>query len=144
MQNLICCRLLLSEHTHISLAAHSLLFRELFKAFYPDRRLVVDFMPHTYSRTGEFFDGFVTAFDATDVLILHAVYPSARETLGSPTGRDLFNAVRDRRASTYYFEEHNEAVSQIANLLLPGDLFLTLGAGDNWKVGQSLFRGEAS
>ena len=50
------------------------------RSFYPERRLVVDFMSHTFSRTAALLDRFATAFAAADEVILHPVYASARET----------------------------------------------------------------
>ncbi len=107
-----------------------------FRSFYPGRRIIVDFMPHLYSRTKDLFDGFVTAFDAADVVILHDVYSSARETSGDVSGIDLFRAVLRRHPDTHYFEGFRDAEGFCRRLLSPGDVFITMGAGDNWKLGR--------
>ncbi len=109
--------------------------------FYPARRVVVDFMPHTYSRTAALFDEFVAAFDRADMLILHPVYSSARETSGRVSGFDLYKAVSDRRDNVFYFDDYQDAFRFLVDALSPGDLFLTLGAGDNWKLGRMLLEG---
>ena len=106
--------------------------------FYPDRRIIVDFMSHTYSRTEALLDDFADSFSAADLVVLHKIYASAREAAGTVTGRDLFNRVTARHNAVKYYEEYTDALDYIAEELKPGDLFLTMGAGDNWKLGISL------
>jgi UDP-N-acetylmuramate--alanine ligase len=116
------------------------------KAFWPRRRLVVDFMSHTYSRTKALFGEFVESLDEADVVVLHKIYASAREAPDpSIRGEMLFDAVRRRRtekggdpSTCIYSEEPLAAAGALADLLRPGDLFLTMGAGDNWKLGERL------
>lgn len=108
---------------------------------YPDRRLVVDFMSHTYSRTSALFEEFSGCFSAADILILHKIYGSARELYGKSRERDgraLFEAINGRRQSVYYTDNPEDGVELCADLLGPGDLFLTLGAGNNWLIGPRL------
>ncbi|MBN1685920.1 MAG: UDP-N-acetylmuramate--L-alanine ligase [Spirochaetales bacterium] len=109
-----------------------------YRVFYPGRRIVVDFMPHLYSRTKDLFDGFVAAFDDADVVILHGIYASAREKSGKVTGADLFREVKKRHPRTFYFEKIEEAEGFCRELLAPGDVFITMGAGDNWKLGRAV------
>jgi UDP-N-acetylmuramate--alanine ligase len=114
------------------------------KAFWPGRRLVVDFMPHLYSRTKALFTEFASCLDEADVAVLHDIYASAREVPdGSVSGRALFEAVESERSRigagpTMYFEKPLDAVSHLKKELKAGDLFLTMGAGDNWKLGEAL------
>jgi UDP-N-acetylmuramate--alanine ligase len=116
------------------------------KAFWPDRRLVVDFMAHTYSRTRALFDDFAACLDAADKVVLHKIYPSAREAPDpGMSGSMLYGAVARRRgerggdpADVLYFEEAMAALPALEKELRPGDLFLTMGAGDNWRLGQAL------
>ncbi|MDP3178470.1 MAG: UDP-N-acetylmuramate--L-alanine ligase [Spirochaetaceae bacterium] len=111
------------------------------KAFWPERRLVVDFMSHTYSRTKALFNDFAASLDTADAVVLHKIYASAREEPdGATAGRALFEAVKSRRPGreALYFEEPMDALGKLASELSPGDLFLTMGAGDNWKLGSAL------
>jgi UDP-N-acetylmuramate--alanine ligase len=109
--------------------------------FHPDRRLVVDFMSHTYSRTEALLPEFAKCFSAADVVILHKIYASAREkNEGGVTGRDLFREVSKNHATVSYFEEPMDALPFLASELKRGDLFLTMGAGDNWKLGREILR----
>jgi UDP-N-acetylmuramate--alanine ligase len=108
------------------------------KDFYPDRRLVVDFMSHTYSRTKTLLDEFAHAFSAADEVVLHKIYASARErdTLGID-GRTLYDATAKVHRRVSYFDEVADAVPYYLETLKPGDLLVTMGAGDNWKAGQA-------
>ena len=108
--------------------------------FYPDRRIIVDFMSHTYSRTEALLDDFAASFGDADKVILHKIYASAREAEGNITGRNLFEKAAALHGSVEYFEEVMDAWDYLRNTLKPCDLFVTMGAGDNWKLGYRLFK----
>jgi len=111
-----------------------------FRSFYPHRRLVVDFMSHTYSRTKALLEEFGRSFEAADSVILHKIYPSAREANdGSVSGRDLYKAVQRHHPEVYYFEEVMDALPFLKGYLKEGDLFITLGAGDNFRLSHALY-----
>lgn len=127
-------------HHPTAIAAELAAVRE----FYPGRRLVIDFMSHTYSRTAALLEEFAEALVAADVLFLHRIYASAREAQrDGVTGRSLEQAVRRqlehnpraRLESLTYIDTPLDAVEAVVQLLRPGDIFLTMGAGDNWQVG---------
>ena len=107
--------------------------------FYDCRRLLVDFMSHTYSRTKALLGDFATCFQHADLVVLHRIYASARESdTGAISGRDLFEAVAQQHDTCVYFEEPMDALEYLLSTLRPGDLFVTMGAGDNWKLGLAL------
>ncbi|MDR2403925.1 MAG: UDP-N-acetylmuramate--L-alanine ligase [Spirochaetaceae bacterium] len=109
------------------------------REFYRDRRLVVSFMSHTYTRTAALLDEFAASLGAADLVILHKIYPSAREEYhGGVTGESLFEKTRVYTRAVYY-KEPEDALEPLKGMLVPGDLFVTLGAGDNWKLGVALF-----
>jgi UDP-N-acetylmuramate--alanine ligase len=116
------------------------------KEFFPNRRLVVSFMSHTYTRTAALLDAFAASFAKADVVILHKIYASARERYaGGVDGRALFEKVKAaKKEGVYYVHEHREAVPFVRALLRPGDLFLTMGAGDNSVLGETLFKEDAA
>jgi UDP-N-acetylmuramate--alanine ligase len=112
-----------------------------FRAFYPGRRLVVDFMPHTYSRTKALMGEFGRCFSPADTVILHRIYASAREGGAEAiSGKDLYEEVSRNRPRVMYFNEPVDAVPFLQSELRDGDLFVTMGAGDNWKIGRLLYR----
>jgi UDP-N-acetylmuramate--alanine ligase len=131
--------LFLDDYGHHPTAIRTTL--EGIRAFHPGRRLVVDFASHTYSRTRALLADFASCFAAADVVVLHRIYASARETdAGAISGRDLYREASARHPNASYFEEPMEAVPFLRGALRPGDLFVTMGAGDNWKLGRELFR----
>ncbi|WP_319561483.1 UDP-N-acetylmuramate--L-alanine ligase [Marispirochaeta sp.] len=109
------------------------------REFYPNRRIVVDFMSHTYSRTAALLEGFISAFGDADELILHDIYASAREHAGGITGEELFLRTAARHRSVRYYPEPAEAIEDLESFLAPGDLFVTMGAGNNWIVSHELY-----
>jgi UDP-N-acetylmuramate--alanine ligase len=108
--------------------------------FYPHRRLVVDFMAHTYSRTGRFLSDFGKCFEPADKVILHRIYASAREKdTGNISGEILFKEVLKHHDDVMYIDAVMDAAPFLIRELKEGDIFITMGAGDNWKVGKHLF-----
>ena len=108
--------------------------------FYPRRRIILSFMSHTYTRTAALLDEFAASMGSADRVVLHKIYGSARETYrGGVTGKTLFEKTSRMRSGVQYVEEPLEAVDLLKKMLKPGDLFLTMGAGDNWKLGAALY-----
>nr|WP_320115367.1 UDP-N-acetylmuramate--L-alanine ligase [uncultured Desulfuromonas sp.] len=104
-----------------------------------DRRVVVIFQPHRYSRTQALFDEFVTAFYQADVLLVMDVYAAGEAPIDGVCGEDLAKAIggHGHRQVTYCNSE--EAVmEQVLEVLKPDDIVITLGAGSVWKVGETL------
>ncbi|GHV86362.1 UDP-N-acetylmuramate--L-alanine ligase [Spirochaetia bacterium] len=122
------------------------------KEFYPRRRLIVSFMSHTYTRTAALLDDFAASLLPADLVFLHKIYASAREVYtGGINGRTLFEKTREvfskqkpealPGSPVFYTEEPEAAAEQLKDILREGDLFITMGAGDNWRLGQKLFAG---
>ncbi|MFW6252315.1 MAG: UDP-N-acetylmuramate--L-alanine ligase [bacterium] len=110
--------------------------------FYPGRRIVLDFMSHTYSRTEALLDRFARAIAHADLVILHKIYASAREQFsGEVTGRTLADAVSRLHGDVTYIEEHEDALEYALGRLRDGDIFLTMGAGNNWELGRRVLAG---
>jgi UDP-N-acetylmuramate--alanine ligase len=110
------------------------------REFYPRRRIVLSFMSHTYSRTAALLDEFAASMEDAGLVALHKIYGSARETYrGGVSGKTLFEKTAAMRDGVYYVEEPLDAFDLFTKMLRPGDLFLTMGAGDNWKLGAALY-----
>ncbi|MCR5289541.1 MAG: UDP-N-acetylmuramate--L-alanine ligase [Treponema sp.] len=120
-----------------------------YKDFYKGRKLIVDFMSHTYSRTQALLDEFASSFDSADEIILHKIYSSAREKASdfTITGKTLFEQAQKHYGDkVHYFEEvmdahdflRNELTSCAGKDFKDGYLFVTMGAGDNWKLGRAI------
>ena len=94
---------------------------------YPGRRIVACFQPHTYSRSQYLLDGFRTCFEGLDVLFVAPTYP-ARETPDQGIdGAALAAEITNPHAR--YVDSFEEAADAAARELVPGDVFLTIGAG---------------
>jgi UDP-N-acetylmuramate--alanine ligase len=103
---------------------------------YPARRLVVLFQPHTYTRTRDFLDDFASALNAADRVFVTEIYASREhDTLGM-SGRHIVEKIDPARAT--FVRDFDEATALLSEELRPGDVLLTLGAGDIWKVGETL------
>jgi UDP-N-acetylmuramate--alanine ligase len=111
------------------------------KAFHPGRRLVVSFMSHTYSRTRALLAEFGRCFSAADEVVIHRIYASARETDVSVTGEDLAREVAKHHPMVSYTADPLDTAPRLVRTLHAGDLFITMGAGDNWRLGREVLAG---
>ncbi len=101
-----------------------------------DRRLVVLFQPHRYSRTRDLADEFAHAFDQADLLFMTDIYAAGEQPLPGVSGQSLADAVRGAgQAAVTYVPRKETLPEQVLPALKAGDLVLTLGAGDIWKAG---------
>ncbi len=113
---------------------------EGFRNFYPGRRIIVDFMSHTYSRTEALLDDFASSFSSADIVIINRIYSSAREKgVKTDLDRRFFERVCDFHDNVCYYEEPLSAFDYLKKELVKGDVFITMGAGDNWILGKKLF-----
>jgi UDP-N-acetylmuramate--alanine ligase len=105
---------------------------------YPDRRLVVLFQPHRFTRTRALFGDFCRELAKADVLLLTEIYPASEDPIPGVNGLSLAQGIRQISRTRVHFFESLEIVShKLGAVLEPGDLFLTLGAGNVWKVGEN-------
>ena len=109
------------------------------KGGWPDRRLVVIFQPHRYSRTRDLFEDFAQALSLTDVLLLTEVYAAGEEHINGADGRALARAIRNRGAVEPVFVESIADVPKaLERIIEDGDVVLTLGAGSVGGLASSL------
>lgn len=110
-----------------------------FREFFPGQRIVVDFMSHTYSRSQALLDDFADAFGSADTVILNDIYASAREVaVGGIDGAAFAAAIAARHRDVRYRPEFAEAAHEALTVLRPGDVFITMGAGNNAVVGREV------
>jgi UDP-N-acetylmuramate--alanine ligase len=95
-------------------------------------RIVAVFQPHRYTRTAELAEQFGSAFSEADILVLTDVYGAGEAPIPGVSGRLIADAVRaqDQRLPVVYAPSWEELYQAVGSLLRPGDLCLTLGAGD--------------
>ncbi len=105
-------------------------------AGFPDRRIVAVFQPHLYSRTRDFLDGFARAFFNADVLVVTDVYGAREEPLENVNGQLLADlAARRGHRDVHYVGDKEALPEALLSLAEPGDVVVTLGAGDVWRYG---------
>lgn len=106
---------------------------QAFKEKYPDRRLVVFFQPHRFTRTQNSWTDFTTCFAQADQLFLTDIYPAGEAPIPGITTKNLLLEIK--HANAEYFERDAGAAERLRGRLKSGDVFVTLGAGDGWKLG---------
>ena len=98
---------------------------------WPDKRVVLVFQPHRYSRTRDLMDDFATVLSDADVLVLLNVYAAGEEPITGADGQAMARAVRARGSVEPVFIESLDALQPVLlDLLEDDDLLLTMGAGD--------------
>jgi UDP-N-acetylmuramate--alanine ligase len=106
---------------------------------WPERRIAAVFQPHRYTRTRALFDDFTRAFYATDQLVLVPIYAASEKPLEGVSHTALCEGIqihghKDVACAT----DFEAALDMIQKRLQPGDIVLTLGAGDVWQLGERL------
>jgi len=105
------------------------------------RRLVVAFQPHRYSRTSHLFDELSRAFNRADVLLVCDVYAAGEAPIPGAESKDLVRAIRAHgHRDVVFVPSVDDLPVELEQRLLPGDIVLTLGAGDITRVGPELLR----
>jgi UDP-N-acetylmuramate--alanine ligase len=103
------------------------------------RRLVVAFQPHRYTRTRDLFDDFTKAFNQADVLLLADIYAASEAPIEGISAEKLALAIRAHgHKSVHYVGPVTEMATELAKIVEPGDLAITLGAGSIWQAGEEL------
>jgi len=108
---------------------------------WPDRRLVVAFQPHRYTRTRDQFDDFAAVLSDVDALVLTEVYPAGEAPIAGADAKALARAIRARgRIDPVVVGSAQELREVLPDVLLDGDLLLMMGAGDIGHAAQQLAR----
>jgi len=106
---------------------------------WPDQRLVVVFQPHRYSRSRDLFDEFTTAFYGADELLVLDIYAAGEPEDPAVSAEAMAEAIRAHgHRSVEYVGGKENAATRLVRLLKPGDVLLTMGAGDVWRLGEEM------
>jgi UDP-N-acetylmuramate--alanine ligase len=106
---------------------------------WPDKRLVVAFQPHRYSRTRDLFDEFAAVLSSVDVLVLTEVYPAGEAPIAGADAKSLARAIRARgRIDPVVVGGAGELGGVLSDVLNDGDLLLMMGAGDIGHAAQQI------
>jgi UDP-N-acetylmuramate--alanine ligase len=106
---------------------------------FPDRRLVVAFQPHRYTRTRALLPEFFPVFRQAEMVFITEIYGAGESRPDGLSGRAVYEGVcRTGHAGVHFIEENGGMADYILKHLSAGDMVLTLGAGDIWKTGEEL------
>jgi UDP-N-acetylmuramate--alanine ligase len=109
------------------------------KAGWPEKRIVVAFQPHRYTRTRDLFEDFTQVLADVDVLLLAEIYSAGEEVIAGADGRSLCAAIRARgKVNPVFVEDIDEVKDILRTVIQDGDLVLTLGAGSVGRIAAEL------
>jgi len=109
------------------------------RAAWPDRRLVVLFQPHRYSRTRDLFEDFTEVLSEVDALVVLEVYAAGEEPVPGADSRTLCRAIRARgKVDPVFVGVAADLAETLSGVLHDGDVLLTMGAGDIGSIAQRL------
>lgn len=106
---------------------------------WPDKRLVMIYQPHRYSRTHDLYDDFVRVLSTVDVLVLLDVYSAGEDIIAGADSRSLSGSIRQRgKVDPIYVEDRAELFDVLQGLLVADDILITQGAGDVGKLSKEI------
>lgn len=112
---------------------------------WPDHRIVVVFQPHRFTRTKALFDEFTTSFYQADCLLMLPIYAASEDPIEGINSEYLLEGIKGKgHREARLFSHPAEVISSLQEILKAGDVLVTLGAGDVWKIGQELISSKGS
>ena len=106
------------------------------RASMPEKRLVLAFQPHTYTRTKALFDDFVRELAKADVLVLAEIYAARERNTVGISSRHLAEKI----PGSIYCETLPAVTAYLKEHVRPGDVVITMGAGDIFRAGEALLK----
>ena len=105
---------------------------------FPEKKIVVAFHPHLYSRTRDLMDGFVNAFVDADEVVFAPIYPAREEPIEGVTSDVLAEKIRATSKQAQAFHSLEEVETYLRSVSAPDTVLMTMGAGDIYKVADHL------
>jgi UDP-N-acetylmuramate--alanine ligase len=104
-----------------------------------DRRVVCLFQPHRFTRTKHLLEEFFTAFNQADKVIIMDIYAAGEQPIAGVSGQAVCEGIKEHgHKDVIHIAEREKVVEHLFETLRPGDMLLTLGAGDVWKLGEKV------
>lgn len=105
------------------------------RAWFPKTRIIVVFQPHTYSRTKALFFEFAKCFSGADEVIILPIFPSAREEPDPGISSEiLVGEIKKYQKNARFIDKMDQAADYLKGHIIAGDIILTMGAGDIYKL----------
>ncbi|HEW81303.1 MAG TPA: UDP-N-acetylmuramate--L-alanine ligase, partial [Nitrospirae bacterium] len=105
-----------------------------------DGRLFVLFQPHRYTRTRDLLGEFIDSFRDADKVVLMDIYPAGEKPLPGVNSELIFRGISEMGKDIEYIKERDHIPGYFDTELRAGDILLTLGAGDVWKIGEEFLK----
>jgi UDP-N-acetylmuramate--alanine ligase len=104
-----------------------------------ERRIIALFQPHRYTRTRDLFEEFLSAFTGADALFITDIYPAGEDPIPGVTAEALCRAIEHRGGTEVrYVPDREHLVDEVLPILRPGDIVMTLGAGNIWETSEAI------
>lgn len=107
---------------------------------YPHRKLWIVFQPHTYSRTAALLDDFAGALSQADEIVLADIYAAREKNTIGISSDDLRKHMLEQNTNVYYIPKFEDIEDFLLQHVEEGDVLITMGAGDIYKVGDDLLK----
>lgn len=99
-----------------------------------NRRIIAVFQPHLFTRTRDFYQQFAQSFSDADIAFVAPVYPARENPIEGVSGKLIVDAAKNYgHKNVYYIENREQIVETVRNSIQPGDMIISMGAGDIWK-----------
>lgn len=106
---------------------------------WPDYRIITVFQPHRYSRTKLLLEQFGPAFESSDLVIINDIYAANEKPISGISSKLVYQVVKEKKkGEVYYLPNKKETISFLLKKIESGDIVITMGAGDVWKIGKEL------
>jgi len=106
-----------------------------------DRRIVAVFQPHLYSRTRDFYNEFGRSFFQSDILLVAPIFPAREKPIPGISGKMIADAaIQSGHRHVHYIESNDEIVKSMKSHCQPGDIIVTMGAGNIYQYGEEFLR----
>jgi UDP-N-acetylmuramate--alanine ligase len=104
-----------------------------------ERRLVALFQPHRYTRTRDLFEEFLSAFAQADILFITDIYPAGEDPIPGVSAEALCKSIVGKEdLEVHYVPDREHLVDEVLPRLRPGDIIMTLGAGNIWETSEAI------
>ncbi len=108
---------------------------------WPEHRIIAVFQPHRYSRTKILLESFASAFQDSHIVIINDIYAANEEPIPNISAELVYQKIKEEQGeNVYYLPGRRDTVSFLKNIISTGDIIITMGAGDVWKVGTELVK----
>jgi len=109
------------------------------KTGWKDRRVIAIFQPHLYSRTRDFCEEFGGSFTDADIAVITDIYPAREKPIHGITGKLIADwAIKKGHPNVHFIPDKKSVIQKVVDLAKPGDMVMTLGAGDVWDISERI------